>query len=121
MADDPKQDDPKEKPVYGRRKVPLHRAWTPEKVRERIRISALVTRLMKCAMGTVEMNKVQVTAALGLLKKGLPDLTAVQMTAYLTHKNAQELTDAELLNIASRGSEGAVAPPPIEGVDPSVH
>lgn len=58
--------------------VPLHRAWTPEKVRQRLKISMIVNRLTNHVAGKVEMSATQVTAALGLLKKGLPDLSATE-------------------------------------------
>ncbi len=44
--------------------------------RERIQTTQLVKRLTEHVLGTVEMVPSQVTAALGLLKKSLPDLAA---------------------------------------------
>jgi len=76
-------------------------AWTPQKVRERIQTSMLVQRLTDHVLGKVEMEKSQVTAALGLLKKSLPDLHATEFTGTMTHRDANELTDAELADIAS--------------------
>ena len=52
------------------------------------------------------MEATQVSAALGLLKKTLPDLSSVEMTAQVQHSNANELSDAELADIATRGSAG---------------
>jgi hypothetical protein len=58
-----------------------------DKTREKIKTSQLVNRLNAFVLGEadpttkepVDMSSVQVTAALGLLKKTLPDLTAGQM------------------------------------------
>jgi hypothetical protein len=49
-----------------------------EKVRTRIKTSMIVNRLTDHVLGTVDMSPSQVTAGLGLLKKTLPDLQAVQ-------------------------------------------
>ena len=43
-------------------------------VREKIRASQLVNRLENHVFGEVDLNSSQVTAALGLLKKCVPDL-----------------------------------------------
>jgi len=45
-------------------------------VRDKIRASQLVNRLEDHALGKVEMSATQVQAALGLLKKCVPDLSA---------------------------------------------
>lgn len=50
------------------------------RVRERIRVGVLLQRLESIANGEVEAQPHQVTAALGLLKKVLPDLQAIQHT-----------------------------------------
>ena len=58
-----------------------------ERTREKIKTSQLVNRLNAFVLGEldptsnkpVELSSTQVTAALGLLKKTLPDLTAGQM------------------------------------------
>ena len=55
-------------------------AWTPQKVRERIRVSMLVKRLTDHVVGKVEMSPTQVTAAQTLLKKSLPDLSSIDTT-----------------------------------------
>lgn len=48
-----------------------------ERTRDKIRASMLINRLEKCVEGKVELSGPQVTAALGLIKKVLPDLQAV--------------------------------------------
>jgi hypothetical protein len=50
-------------------------------VRDKIQASALITRLEKIAAGKVTAEPHQVTAALGLLKKVLPDLTATDLSS----------------------------------------
>lgn len=52
-----------------------------DRARERIRTSMLINRLEKIAEGKVEAEPHQVTAALGLLKKTLPDLSAQDITS----------------------------------------
>lgn len=73
-------------------------AWTPQKVRERIRTSMLVKRLENHVFGKEAMDKSQVAAALGLLKKTLPDLTAVDATVKgdAAHPLTISQTDAKL-------------------------
>lgn len=48
-----------------------------EQHRDKIRKSNILTALIEHAEGTREMTSTQVTAGLGLLKKALPDLSAV--------------------------------------------
>ncbi len=49
--------------------------------REKIRTSMLVNRLSDLVEGKIEMQPHQVTAALGLLKKTAPDLSATTLAA----------------------------------------
>lgn len=49
-----------------------------DETRAKIKAGNIITRLMKFIDGEVEMLPHQVTAALGLLKKALPDLTSVE-------------------------------------------
>lgn len=55
--------------------------WTPQVTRNRIRTSALARRLEDHALGRkgVEMSATQVQAALGILKKTLPDLSSTDL------------------------------------------
>ena len=46
----------------------------PEEWKDKIRASALVNRLMDCAMGKLEMSQQQIKSAEILLKKVIPDL-----------------------------------------------
>lgn len=49
-----------------------------ELVRDRIRTAMLLNRLTNFVTGRIEMSPHQVTAALGLLKKTVPDLQAIE-------------------------------------------
>ena len=63
-------------------------AWTPDKVRQRIRVSMLMRRLQDTALGRlkdkegniIELPDGQRKAIEILLKKSLPDLSSVDMT-----------------------------------------
>lgn len=62
----------------------------PDRVRARIRTSQLVRRLTKHVLGKIPMEPTQVTAALGLLKKTLPDLSAVEHSGELKHRDISD-------------------------------
>lgn len=49
-----------------------------DNTRAKIRAGNIITRLMKLVNGEIEMAPHAVTAALGLLRKTLPDLTSVE-------------------------------------------
>ena len=53
-------------------------AWTPQKVRDRIRTRLLAKRLEDHGLGKNEMTKTQVTAVIAILKKTLPDLQSIE-------------------------------------------
>lgn len=52
----------------------------PQQWRDRIQASMLVNRLTDHVKGDVELSPSQVTAGLGLLKKAIPDLAALQVS-----------------------------------------
>jgi len=56
------------------------RLYHPEEVRRKIKTSQLINRLNDFVNGKISMEPHQVTAALGLIKKTLPDLSAVDAT-----------------------------------------
>ena len=64
-----------------RRLSPQH----DEHTREKIKTSQLVNRLVKHALGDVDMTPTQVKAAEVLLRKVLPDLSAVDANMNATH------------------------------------
>lgn len=76
----------------GPRSVRLKYTGHLESVRERIQTTQLVKRLNAFALGLedeqtgrpVEMTPTQVKAATALLKKTVPDLTQIEMSADLT-------------------------------------
>ncbi|MGI9386195.1 MAG: hypothetical protein ACR2OX_02080 [Methyloligellaceae bacterium] len=72
------------------------------KAREKIPTCNLISRLADHALGKVEMTTSQVSAALGLLKKALPDLSTTGVTrGRLRHKD--DISDDELIAIARKG------------------
>jgi hypothetical protein len=72
------------------------RNWTPEKVRERIRTTMLVKRLQKYALGEkeqgadVELSQGQLKAIEILLRKRLPDLSAVEHTGEIRQRDVTD-------------------------------
>lgn len=74
--------------------------------RDRIRIGMLVSRLESLAEGSIEMPPHAVTAALGLLKKVMPDLQATTISGDpenpLTHRVSLDgLNETQLRALAS--------------------
>ena len=70
---------------------------TLEEKRAKIRAEAILKRLHNHIMskdGCMEASAV--TAALGLLRKVLPDLAAVEYSGAIEHKPVHQMTDAEL-------------------------
>ncbi len=98
--------------------------WS-DSTRNKIQTSMLVNRLTDHVLGKVDMKPSQVTAALGLIKKTLPDLSAVDMTATLDDKRTR--TDytrdelAEIIGHASDGGGGTSQPNGRGGTPDSVH
>jgi hypothetical protein len=71
--------------------------WTDVQ-RERIKAGELIEALTEHALGLRKMTTSQVTAALGLIKKRLPDLVAVELNGNLEHRNvvsAEPLTEQQ--------------------------
>lgn len=62
-----------------------------ESHRAKIQNSNILNRLISHAEGVVEMKPTEVTAALGLLKKALPDLSAVDLTGNVELEAGAEL------------------------------
>jgi hypothetical protein len=57
-----------------------HRKRRTDKVIDRIQVARIVNRLESHIFGEIKLDSVAVTAALGLLKKKLPDLAATQLS-----------------------------------------
>ena len=94
-----------------------NRKGLSEATRSRIQTTMIVKRLEKHIFAKQEiedgvvitkelMTQSQVTAALGLIKKTLPDLSAVEHSGEVEHTNARTITDDVLANIATGGSSG---------------
>jgi hypothetical protein len=66
----------------------------------------LARRLQNHVLGKIEMSPTQLRAAEVLLKKTLPDLSAVAHTGFLELVKPEELSDADLANIAIGGRNG---------------
>ena len=54
--------------------------WHPDEVRAKIQASQLINRLHSHAFGEVELTPAQVRSIEVLLKKAIPDLSAVTMS-----------------------------------------
>lgn len=104
-----------------KRTTKASRQWHAEEIRSRLRISAIVTRLEKAALGQLDMTKEQVAAAKILLAKALPDLVAIKHSGNVNVVRPDDLTDDELASIARSGSAGIVRPPPIAPEPGEVH
>lgn len=63
----------------------------PEEVRAKIQTSQLLNRLNDFAFSKIELSKSQVTAILGLLRKTLPDLSAIEVSGEIEHKYAMQV------------------------------
>ena len=81
--------------------------WGPDVVRQRIKTALIVRALSDHVLNGTEMAPSRVTAGLGLLKKVVPDLSAIE------HKDSQELHASDLSTdeLARRISalEGAIS------------
>lgn len=91
----------------------------PEVVRQTIRTTQLVKRLMGHIFKSVPMSKTQVSAAMGLLRKTMPDLSMVEYKDIAEH-NASDLTTDEL-DQRIRALEGKAITPAIEPIAPELH
>lgn len=69
--------------VKGMHKRASTSAAYADAVRARIRAGGITKRLEGHVLGKVDMSATQVSAALGLLKKVVPDLTATELTGPL--------------------------------------
>jgi hypothetical protein len=57
--------------------------------RRKIQTSMIANRLIDYVNGKIKLEPAQVTAALGLMRKVLPDLVAAEVTAEVVHRFAQ--------------------------------
>lgn len=82
-----------------------------DETRAKIQAAQIINRLHGCVMGKVELTGPQVTAAKTLLAKVLPDLQATTISgdpeSPLLVRHSREMTDEELLAIATGSGTGA--------------
>ena len=71
----------------------IRRVTHQNDIREKIRASQLVNRLENHVFGDLELSPTQVTAALGLLKKCVPDMSSATVDAHVTTDLPQFLAD----------------------------
>lgn len=69
--------------------------------RAKIQASQIINRLTDHIFGKVELSSTQVQSALGLLRKAIPDLAAVQHSGQIDTRPAREMSDDELAAIAA--------------------
>lgn len=67
----------------------------PEEHRVKIQNSNILNALIEHGEGKREMSSSQVSAALGLLKKVLPDLSAVELSGNVTLSHEDALRELE--------------------------
>ncbi len=107
--------------MAARKAPPNGKQWTPDKVRERIKTALITNRLTDHILGQCDMAATQVTAALGLLRKTLPDLTAIAHSGSVETTKPDELSDSLLAHIASAGSARTAESPSSEEVPSELH
>lgn len=78
-----------------------------EEHRGKIQMTAILNALSEHVQGKRNMSATQVTAGLGLLRKVLPDLAAVDHSGELGIRRAAELPDDLLANIAAGSGDRA--------------
>jgi hypothetical protein len=77
--------------------------------RLKIKTSQLINRLSDHALGKVDLSTTQVRSIEILLRKTVPDLSQVTGTFEHRHR-VEEMSDADLTDIATTGRSGAIAP-----------
>jgi hypothetical protein len=97
------------------------RLFHPEEVRQKIRTSQLVNRLNSFVNGEIELSPAQVTAALGLIRKTMPDLSALAHSGMIETRKPEELSDDRLAHIAIGGRSGAIEAPESEEEPSELH
>lgn len=69
--------------------------------RTKIANSQILKCLLEHVQGKRDMSATQVTAGIALLKKIMPDLSAIELSGTVDMRKAAEMTDDELAAIAS--------------------
>lgn len=94
-----------------------------ERTRAKIQTSQIINRLQSFVKGEVEMTAPQVTAALGLLKKTMPDLSQSDVN-HTVKRDAIDYSREELVEIIRNARNGGSGTAEAEGFEPepdSVH
>jgi hypothetical protein len=63
-----------------------------EEVREKIKSTLIINKLENHILNNEEMSSSQVSAALGLLRKSVPDLSAIEHKGEIDHTLTVEIT-----------------------------
>ena len=87
----------------------------PQKARDRITGSKIITRLIKHVMGEIELTPAQVASARILMGKVLPDLKSTEVKGRIEAMTTHRLSDNQLMLIASGALNGKGVPEVIEG------
>lgn len=77
--------------MAARTRRPLH----DENTKAKIQASQLINRLQNHALGAIEMSPTQIRAAEILLRKSMPDLSAVQQQLEVTTRNVVALPEPD--------------------------
>jgi hypothetical protein len=85
-------------------------AWTPEKVRQRIRVGVILRRVQDHVLGNLEMSQTQLKAAEILLKKAIPDLKGVEHSGTVNHINYDAVVLGMLNERSAEAGDAASAP-----------
>lgn len=88
-----------------------------ENTKAKIQASQLINFLQNHVLTGSEVKKTQITAAIALLKKVLPDLATVDGTMNVTHSHEDVLTELEV----AVGIEPAISLPVLTADDASYH
>lgn len=64
-----------------------------EETRAKIKTSQLINRLSDHVLGKVDLKPTQVTAALGLLRKTIPDLSSAENKTEVVHRYVARLPE----------------------------
>lgn len=64
-----------------------------DETRAKIKTSQLINRLSDHVLGTVDLKPTQVAAALGLLRKTIPDLSAAENKTEVLHRYVARVPD----------------------------
>ncbi|MGX1418324.1 hypothetical protein [Bradyrhizobium elkanii] len=64
-----------------------------DETRAKIKTSQLINRLSDHVLGKVDLKPTQVTAALGLLRKTIPDLSAAENKTEVVHRYVARLPE----------------------------